>query len=56
MARSAAVIDLESLTASFSHTYSTLIDGRRLCELVMTKELGVTLRPVVDTHWFDQFA
>ena len=33
-----------------------LIDGERLCELVLAKEVGVTLMPIVDVGWFDRFA
>lgn len=33
-----------------------LIDGDRLCELVLDKEAGVRRMPVVDTAWFDRFA
>jgi restriction system protein len=32
-----------------------LIDGERLCELLLTKQVGVKLTPVVDTTWFDRF-
>ncbi len=33
-----------------------LIDGERLCELVLAKEVGVTLMPIVNVEWFDRFA
>jgi restriction system protein len=32
-----------------------LIDGSRLCELVRSQEVGVTVRPVVNETWFDRF-
>jgi restriction system protein len=32
-----------------------LIDGERLCELLLTKQVGMKLTPVVDTTWFDRF-
>ena len=30
-----------------------LIDGDRLCDLLRDKQLGVVMRPVVDTAFFD---
>lgn len=33
-----------------------LIDGNRLAELVLDKQLGVQLAPVVNEAWFDRFA
>lgn len=32
-----------------------LIDGTRVAELVLDKEIGVTLAPMVDDDWFDRF-
>ncbi len=32
-----------------------LIDGKRLCELVLAQEIGISLQPVVDEDWFDHF-
>jgi restriction system protein len=32
-----------------------LIDGERLCELVLAKEVGVSRSPVVNLAWFDRF-
>jgi restriction system protein len=32
-----------------------LIDGERLCELMLAKEVGVRRMPVVDPEWFDRF-
>lgn len=32
-----------------------LIDGERLAELVLERQIGVALQPVVDTSWFDRF-
>jgi restriction system protein len=32
-----------------------LIDGERLCELMLDREIGVRRLPVVDEHWFDRF-
>ena len=32
-----------------------LIDGARLCELVLKQEAGVRRVPQVDEHWFDRF-
>jgi restriction system protein len=32
-----------------------LIDGERLCELMLAKEVGVSLMPVADVAWFDRF-
>lgn len=32
-----------------------LIDGSRLCQLVLRKGLGITMVPEVESHWFDRF-
>lgn len=32
-----------------------LIDGERLAELVLEKEVGVRLTPIVNEAWFDRF-
>lgn len=32
-----------------------LIDGERLCDLVLEQELGVKLAPTVNEAWFDRF-
>ena len=32
-----------------------LIDGERLCELMLTKDVGVSRMPVADLDWFDRF-
>lgn len=32
-----------------------LIDGQRLADLVLEKELGVKLQPIVNESWFDRF-
>jgi restriction endonuclease Mrr len=32
-----------------------LIDGERLCELVLEQQVGIWLRPIVNETWFDRF-
>lgn len=32
-----------------------LIDGDRICELVVAEEIGIRMQPVVDPEWFDRF-
>jgi restriction system protein len=32
-----------------------LIDGERLCDLVLSQEIGLKLQPVVNEAWFDRF-
>lgn len=41
--------------ASSATPHVDLIDGTRLCELILAKEIGVKLTPVVDVGWFDRF-
>ncbi len=41
--------------ASSATPHVDLIDGERLCELVLIKEVGVTRLPVVNLAWFDRF-
>jgi hypothetical protein len=32
-----------------------LIDGERLCDLVLSEQVGVQLVPIVDVGWFNPF-
>lgn len=32
-----------------------LIDGERLCELVVDQQIGITMQPVVNDAWFERF-
>lgn len=32
-----------------------LIDGERLCELVIDQQIGITMQPVVNDSWFERF-
>lgn len=32
-----------------------LIDGGRLCELMLARNIGINLQPVVDEAWFHHF-
>ena len=41
--------------ASSATPHVDLIDGERLCELLLAKEVGVTRAPVVNLGWFDRF-
>ena len=41
--------------ASSATPHVDLIDGQRLCELMLAKQVGISNAPVVNPSWFDRF-
>jgi len=46
---------LAGWAAASATPHVDLIDGERLCELMLAKDVGVSRMPVVDLDWFDRF-